>query len=414
METTNAQQALMECLTGLLRDPMQALEYAKNPRAFLDDKMGEADLSDVNMPAAVEQAAMDAGVSPEMAEAVQAAVYQPAPMIRVPAPTDPAGDSSQMRPEDGGYDKNVDRNQPDGGDQSSEMKERAEPRMDDGGMDQRPEPRMEDRRVDEPTTDADPADMDAPAPAPDGMMDDARGIPEEYQPMDGGGYCATAPEGLTPDTYSPDTYTPTVEVNMECVEYSVSNCVTTKYQDTPEVSEQLCHTRSFEDPYDRLDPSHDYTQVNIVQNPDYEFEPVDVRADENGYDDGEYGKADPYDAEYKYDGDEEMPVDNGDTKYANDDDYGNGRAEAPAPVENGKLDEYGGGDKQYEADAEKPVEYDAEPAAEYQAPEPDMGYQEAEYVEPEPVAEYAEPMDVEPAPDYPEPDGMDDDMMVDG
>ena len=340
MSDQNVQHMLVDTICGLFRDPQSAAAYAQAPHAYLADKMEGYDMSGVDMPAAVSSAVQQSNLPPEMAEAVTNVVYQPAPSIRVPVPREGYADPNY------GKDYKVD-----------------DYKVDDYKVD---DYKGEDHKVDH---DRDPMDTDRPLVEMEPKLDSPPVLehtPPGYQHMDDGGYCMEPPADYTPETYSPATYTPTIEMDLDCVEYSVSNCVTTVHHDRPEIADKLCETRNYDDPYDRVDPSHSYGEATIVQHPDYDYQPHDQYVDKPWYDEN-YDKPD-------YD---HKPVE----------DYGNGHAEP---------------------------EYAVEPEMHHQPEqyvEPEMHHEPEPYVEPE--MHHEEPAPYEPEPEmHQEPEPMDNEMMA--
>ncbi|MFK7916642.1 MAG: hypothetical protein AB8G14_01075 [Ilumatobacter sp.] len=313
MNTQNVQHMLVDTICGLFRDPQNAHAYATNPQAYLDDKMGDYDMTGVDMPAAVHDAAVEAKVSPEMTEQLNQAIYQPAAAIRVPVPREYQDDTYEGGKDypvkDVGVDEGV----------RSFVDEQGKPvedpqrdgGMDNGGMQDRDRNDMDRDRNDRDhdRNDMDRNDMNDGRPP---IVEDHRElppikdeIPEGYEMMDGGGYRMEAPENYAPENYHPDNYQPDTEMDLGCVEYSVSNCVTTMYHDKPEIADKLCETRDYDDKYNRMDESHGFADAPIEQHPEYadayEYGPgpgLDYDNDELDRVNKDY---DPKDPENKYD-----------------------------------------------------------------------------------------------------------------
>ena len=67
MNTTDVQHMLMDTIRGLFQEPARAQAYANDPRAYLDEKLGEYDMRGVDLPAAVNDAVDQAKLPQETA-----------------------------------------------------------------------------------------------------------------------------------------------------------------------------------------------------------------------------------------------------------------------------------------------------------------------------------------------------------
>lgn len=406
MSNNNIQNAITNCIAGLLTDADEARNYAQDPQAYLADKLDGHDIAAVDMPAAVRQATVDAKLPTDTADAINDAVYQPAATVRVQR-------HEIVEEEYPKYDR-------DDREYVQEDRHEVEPPKADEYKNVEDTDEYKDveyKKVDE----KDPADM---IDVKDEPVNDYRPAPQErpvdreyeneaprYEELDNGGYRAELPQDWDHNTYTPDNYGHEGPMDLDCVEYSVSNCVTTAYGDTPEIADEICENRNWEDPYVRNDPSHDFEDMRptepYAEQQDrhaeidrddadrYDGDDMDRPVVEDRHDEQDrYPEQDrhveqddrPMDDANRYDGDdmerhEQMTDEECDERDA---EYGEGYdapETMPAPVE-----------AEYHAPVE--AEYHAPVEAEYHAPV------EAEYEAPV----YAEPEVVIETPEYPEVD----------
>ncbi|MFT6290600.1 MAG: hypothetical protein ACJAR2_001191, partial [Ilumatobacter sp.] len=212
-------------IVQLLRNPREAKLYSDDPKSYIEGRMGDADMSSIDMRQAVRDATAESGMPDGLATEVQDCMYQPAQTIRV----------------------------------------NTAPMMDDKGQ---------------------PKDGCDFTPDSNGPVGDGTVV---MCPDDNGGTKIHCREDFTPKDYCGD-YEPEVETTVECIEYTVSNCVTTCHADRPEICETLCDTRDYTDPYPRKDP-RDVCPTNDGGRPCpvYDGDGCDQYGyDRDGYDRGGY------------------------------------------------------------------------------------------------------------------------------